>query len=167
MNYSKSDDNYDWVEILNVSDEEVDLSEYCLSDKKKDLSKYRLPDEVLGPGEYFVFKEMKLDSGKEKVFLSTGDTVCDTLMLENIPYYGSYGRIPGEEGGFYFSKPTEGKANGEGKHNVSEIPISRTKDGIYNDVDSVTVELSGKGTIYYTLNGNLPDENSVIYNEAY
>ena len=51
---AQKDEYYDWVELKNVSDQPVLLSDYCLSDDRDDLVKFRLPEQTLQPGELWV-----------------------------------------------------------------------------------------------------------------
>ena len=43
---------YDWIELYNASDADIDLSEYTLSKELSDLGAFTLPQRTLRPGEY-------------------------------------------------------------------------------------------------------------------
>ena len=181
--YAASDgEYYDWVEIKNLSEEPVDLSEYYLSDDKDDLEKYNLPEVTLDGGELIVIycskkPELSKDgeyhadfsiSPGEKLYLTMADgTLSDSLKLKNLPTYGSRGRMDGEEGYFYFAKPTPGADNINGYHKISDEPVADAAPGVYNDVASVTVALTGEGTIYYTTDGSVPTVGSEVYTEPF
>ena len=169
----------DWVEIKNISSESVKLSSYCISDDSEDLQKYTMPDLELAPGDTIVIlcdkaadtykgtyymAPFSLNSENDRLFLSTSDgNIIDFTALKDIPYAKTYGRVEGENGFFYLESPTPDTANGGGKRFVAETPVSLTADGVYEDVESVTVELQGEGKIYYTLDGQVPDETSNEY----
>ncbi len=168
----------DWVEIKNVSGTPVDLGEYYLSDDSENLQRWRLPDTVLPAGRLLVFAcdddpetivgtpctGFSLDSTEEQLFLTRADgTLADRVSLRAIPAGGSYGRLDGEEGFFYFSKPTPEKENLDGARFISNAPSSPTRDGVYEKVSQVKVELTGPGEIYYTLDGSLPTAESSRY----
>ena len=159
--YSGTPGYCDWVELKNISDTDISLSGYCLSDSLKDLGKYSLPDSVLAPGETIIIlcgadddgsgtynlASFSLDSSCEQLYLSRGEEIIDYASLRDIPYECSFGRMDGENGWFYFANPSPGEANAGGERRVSAKPVNLTADGVFDDVDSVTVELSGTGTV--------------------
>ena len=171
---------YDWVEVKNISEETVALSGYALSDDPDELHKFILPDVTLEPGESFVvicsgnmdltttkYVHAPFTVSREEgwVYLSrVSETGCaDFIRIYDAPYQHSVGRVDGENGTYYFTIPTPGTSNGTGVAFISETPELLTSDGVFNDVESISVEVRGKGKIYYTTDGNYPDENSREY----
>lgn len=162
---------YDAVELWNHSDAPIRLSDYFFSDSKKELQRYRLPEITLEPNEYYTFlctgsdalsdtAPLGLSSDGEKIFLSHSDgSISDALFLPALPYNVSYGRY--ERSLHYFATPTLGKVNGKGYPAVSEIPVADLAPGEY--AAPQTVFLSGRGTIYYTLDGSRPTTQSSVY----
>lgn len=167
----------DWVELKNISDSDISLSGYYLSDSLKDLSKYALPDSVLAPGGAIIIlcgadddgsgvynlASFSLNSSCEQLYLSRSEELVDYAALRDIPYECSFGRMDGENGWFYFAKPSPGKANANGARRVAAKPVNLTADGVFDGVEGVTVELSGAGTVRYTLDGSTPTEKSPEY----
>lgn len=168
---------YDWVEIKNVSDQTVDLSGWYLSDSGSDRARFALPARSLGPGEIFLvyctgdesvsgpaYAPFALSAQSDQLYLSAADgTLCDYVSLHDVPYRGSIGRLDGQNGFFYFSEPTPGASNGGGARTVAARPVLLGRDGAFNGVDSVTVELSSEGEIRYTLDGSVPTAASALY----
>ena len=171
---------YDWVEVKNVSDQRIRLSDYSLSDDPDKLHKFTLPDVTLESGEcYVIICSGNMDMTSKKyvhapftvsrdegwVYLSrvseTG--VSDMIRIYDTPYQHSVGRVDGENGTYYFTTPTPGTSNGTGVEFISRTPEVLTADGVYNNVDSVIVELNGDGKLYYTTDGSYPDEDSREY----
>lgn len=170
---------YDWIEVKNISDGNVRLSNYAISDDPDKLHKFTLPDVTLEPGECYII----ICSGNEEltgkyvhapftvsreegwVYLSrlSESGVSDYVRIYDVPYQHSVGRVDGENGTYYFTTPTPGTSNGSGVEFISATPEVRTPDGVYNDVESVIVELNGEGKIYYTTDGSYPDEDSKEY----
>lgn len=168
---------YDWVELKNNSGDTIVLSDYYISDDREDYLKYRLPEVELGPGEFILLyctsetlpegyyaAGFELNSENEQLYLaSEAGALLDCVSLKDIPYLGSYGRISGEGGWFYFSSPSPGGENYGGERRVAEKPLSLTADGVYNDIDGMYVELSASGSIRYTLDGSAPTAESPEY----
>ncbi len=169
---------YDWVELTNTSAQPIELGGYCLSDKGKQRLLYPLPEGTLQPGESRVifcekdderegFAPFGLSSGGETLYLSRADgTLCDYVCLRDIPLGCSLGREEGRGGFFYFSAPTPGAGNSGGCRFTGTAPTALTPDGVYEDVDSVRVELAGEGEIHVTFDGSLPTADSPIYDGA-
>lgn len=171
---------YDWVEVKNVSEENIRLANYALSDDPDKLHKFTLPDVTLEPGESYViicsgnmdltdkdYVHAPFTISREEgwVYLSrvSENGVADYVRIYDVPYQHSVGRVDGENGTYYFTIPTPGTSNGSGVAFISATPEVLTADGVYNDVESVVVELNGEGTLYYTTDGSYPDEDSRQY----
>lgn len=169
---------YDWIELINVSDSPIHLSEYAVSDSSSDLLLGGLPDQILQPGETVVV----ICSGKQELsgkyihapFTLNRDEcwvyvthktqgLSDYVRISGVPLMGSAGRMPSDPAIYYFRKPTPGAENRDGVAEVTQTPFVETPDGVYNDVDQVNVVLSGEGQIYYTLDGSAPTLNSRVY----
>lgn len=167
----------DWVELKNNSDANLELGDYYLSDDEDRLQKCRLPQVSLAPGQVYLlccdgeewftngynWLSMDLDSSSEELYLSSARGVEDYASLRDIPYACSYGRVPGENGWFYFAGQSPAQENGSGYRRVSAAPTALSADGVFEGVSSVKVELQGAGDIYYTTDGRLPTTESSLY----
>ena len=178
VNYVDLVGHSDWVELRNVSQQAVNLRDFCLSDDSDQLDLFRLPAQVLQPGELAVIRCTKepsggraplcdtfaLDGGEEQLYLSRTDgSLVDYAALRGIPSGASYGRRAGAAGWFYFTEPIPLRENEGGSRRVSTAPTVTEPDGVFEDVRAVTVSLEGAGTIYYTLDGTLPTAASERY----
>ena len=180
LNVAGTSNECDWVEIKNISDAPVELSDYYLSDKDQSPFLWWLPVETLQPGGLAVFvceepgtdfygstpcTGFSLNATKDQLYLtSTAGGLIDRADLRDIPVGCSYGRMDGEGGFFYFAEPTPGADNHGGKRRVSAMPVCLTRDGVFEDTESVKVELAGEGVLRYTINGGAPTEMSIAYN---
>ena len=172
----------DWVEIKNVSDRTVSLAGCSLSDKSGE-ARWLFPEEgQMEPGEILVIcchndeedgsigaalnTGFDLGAAGDQLFLRGADgALLDYAALHEIPMDGSMGRMDGQPGFFYFASPSPGAENAEGCRRVTERPLTAQPDGVYNDVESVTVELVSPGEIHYTTDGSVPSLNSPVYQE--
>ena len=114
---------YDWVELYNYSDKDINLKNLYISDNKNKLTKYKLPDKVLKKGEYIVIylsgnNEYKNDeihanfklSSKDKVILiSNGKEIIDSVKIVDLNPGVSYGYSAKEW--LYYPTPTPGYEN--------------------------------------------------------
>ncbi len=168
---------YDWIELYNNSSHTIQLSDYALTTSDGNKTMYVLPKKELKSGEYYVimasgntsYSNSKYDhanfkiSATESLYLYKNNELVDSVFVASIPVGYSYGR--GESSGFYyFSKPTPLAANS--KSGILEIayePVFNIQPGVYNDVENLSIELQGPGTIYYTLDGSIPTTSSKVY----
>ncbi len=123
-------DSDDWIELTNVSDEQVDLSGMFLSDDTEDLHKWSLPGgTVLAPGASLVVwadddegdtpglhANFKLSQSGEVVTLtdaaSKGGALLDLVSFGGQLDDVSYGRLPEDPSHFGFlDQPTPGDYN--------------------------------------------------------
>ncbi len=167
-----SGDGDDWVEVKNNSDQPINLLGYTLTDKRKEISRYSFPDVTLQPGECFVVycsdttdknhAPFKLSSSGETVYLAKDGVFTDVMTFPgDLVKNESYGRV----GNFfrYFSTPTPGAENNEGYENTVAAPTASLPSGLYDS--AVPVELSGHGTVYYTLDESRPTTQSAVYTQ--
>lgn len=173
-------ESYDWVELKNISDSPIDLSDYALSDEGDKPFLFQLPAQVLEPGELVVvvlsgnteltgrYIHAPFSLNREESWLYVTEKTgffSDSVHIRQVPLLGSAGRQDGDHRLVYFAVPTPGSENRDGKTSIANDPFVQTPGGIYNDVQQVSVVLSGEGEIRYTLDGSLPTANSRLYTE--
>ena len=173
----------DWVEIKNVSDQAIELSDYCLSDDADDYGLWHFPSKQLMPGALYLVRcddlsaqiyqgdpctGFSLDAGAEQLYLSKTDgTLADWAPLRGIPYGGSMGRMDGENGWFYFAATTPAAENKDGCRRVSAQPTAKSPDGVFNGVKKVKVELAAEGEIYYDFGDKVPTVDSERFDKPF
>jgi len=169
---------YDWVELENRSGTALNLADYRLSEDADDRNAWVLPDVTLEPGARCVillagpegaegdipWADFSLNGEEDWLYLfDSRGRALDYVRISGLPYQGSMGRMSGQAGFFYFAVPTPGEENLDGRRSLSAMPVSSAAPGVYDNVDSLRVELSGSGTIYYTTDGSLPTADSAVY----
>lgn len=174
---------YDWVELQNVSDGPIELSDYTITTNLARPEEYRLPAVTLAPGERYVLicsgdeslstqwythAPFALSAEEERLYILDGQgRLSDRCLLRDIPYGGSMGRLEGRAGFFLFSDPTPGKANADGYRTQAAAPRALTAQGVYEGVETLEVALEGEGSIYYTLDGSVPTAASQEYKRPF
>lgn len=159
-----------WVEVKNVSDAPINLSEYSLSTKPTKAPRWQFPNTTLKPGERYV-----VDCGKVNfkirnaccVLLLKEEQFMDGLCSYPAPYGITMGRRNDKLGFFYFASPTRGTANSSTSHRfIAEKPEFSELPGIYTDRKSMLLKINTHGyTVHYTLNGSKPTKESPIYKD--
>lgn len=169
---------YDWVELRNISNETIRLSDYSISDDIDSPELHTLPDKTLAPGEYITIilsgdeslssarydhAAFSLNAAEDQLFLFDKDgNLLDYVFLKDIPVQSSYGRSD-NNGGFFYMNPTPGSANADGYRLISAKPTSDITAGVYTSDTGFIVPLEAEGNIYYTLDGSDPSTHSLVY----
>ncbi len=178
--YNQRGKLYDWIELQNVSETPIRLEEYCLTDDRNQPEKSRLEKGYLAPGERILIYcsgdsglsssgyrhvDFKLHTGERVYVRHDTRGLSDSVCIPLIPGDGSYGRMEGEAGFFYFEKRSPGAPNGEGFRLLSDSPVPDLPQGIYEDAEDLSVSLQGPGEIRYTLDGSVPTRESPLFTE--
>jgi len=116
----------DWIELHNLSNENIDISGYYLTDSKKEYTKWKFPvgTTIVKNGFLIVWADgdsthvsglhtnYKLSSDGENVVLLSPDLeVLDLVEYPATVLEQSYARVPNGTGKFKWSVPTFNKSN--------------------------------------------------------
>ncbi len=175
-------DFVDWIELVNVGTETVDLAGFSLSDDVNELNKWIFPQVSIESGQFLLIfasgknrfdpgnlhTNFKIKSEGESIFLSNpAGLVIDSISA--IQLYGdiSYGRDFNDFQNFtLFDAPTPGEANGNNGITgiIGEKPIfSLTGGYISGSGTSVSLSSESGSSIRYTTDGSLPEASSSIF----
>ena len=186
-NYDTYTDNYgeyeDWVELYNPTAASIDISGWYLSDKVSNPTKWIIPssfivpangtaiiycsgrDEVVGVNAHSNFK-ITQTKGNEVFMLSNAtNTLQDSIRV--LPNQNSHTRGRETDGAISWSVFTTGAPNST---NIGAMQEYATKPvfsqaGGYNAA-AINLTLSSPDpniTIYYTTNGDEPNNTSTVY----
>ncbi len=170
---------HDFIELHNNSDKDISLAGMYLSDKSDNLHLAALPDQTIPAGGYIVFilssdgintpsgytvLPFALAARGETVYLSQGNTIIDCMVIPPMLGDEVFGRADGADGFSRLASATPKQPNASAISETAAKPIALVEQGVYNDVTSLSVELSGEGVIRYTLDNTEPNAASSLYN---
>lgn len=121
-NYSQDGYYYDWVELYNNSNKDLNINNLYLTDDSNTLNKYKLPNIVIQKQGYLlvylsgesvtiddnIYANFKL-SKDEELIISDGKNIINKVKIIDLPDNISYGRK--EDTWYYFTTPTPGFIN--------------------------------------------------------
>lgn len=170
------DNQDDWIELFNNTPADMDISGYYLSDSRSDLKKWQIGSAQIGAGGYTVISSYQNGetSGKLGISLS-GETlylsnpqglVLDQLDTGVLRPGISKGRLPEDTAtAVFFSAPTKGAPNGGSTvSGYCAAPLFSVSGGYQSA--PVTLEIKAvtpDASIFYTLDGSTPTQNSTPY----
>lgn len=168
-----------WIELKNVSNGDVQLSDYALSKKLGKKEGWQLPSKVLKPGEIVTIvlsgnkargdlnAPFKLGDS-ETIVLSKNGKFVDGVCAKSTIIGGSIGRANGQKGFFFYSTPTKNAENGDGgRRFVAESPEFNYKPGVYKEGSVITLRLKDPSRkVHYTLNGSAPTSDSPLLKDS-
>ena len=185
LEWGINEDPEDWVELKNIGDLEIDISGYWLSDDLDVPMKYEIESGTLiGPNQFYLFYLSDLDGWaidsdyphtnfnltqmkSESIVLSDPGGV----MIEEFTFGGntflladhSYAKDEFLE--WYISSvPTPLMENLSDMYNgYSEKPEVDLEAGYYESSIVLTLSNSDSGPIYYTLDGQEPGSDDILY----
>lgn len=167
----------DYIELYNVSEEEINLAGWYLSDDETSPKKYQIPGGVIAPGEYLLFyangKEgennlpFKISDAGEKVFLSdVQGNLIDSVAVPQLKLNQTYARVADGASEWSVKEATWSVSNEAGKM-IAEValesPVFSKASGFYEDAFELVLTAKTGEKIYYTLDGSIPDETSDLY----
>lgn len=167
----------DWIELYNPTNLAISLYNFSLSDDNSNLNKWIFPEIIIQPHSYiliFASQKNRLDTselhtnfkiasnGEELYLLDDLGAIIDQTISVNLFDNESYGRFPdGDTNWIVINSPTPNSSN-----NNSNQLIFSNQEGFYTTPFSLTINSLLSDTIYYTLNGDIPTENSIIFYDS-
>lgn len=182
-------DNYsleeDWIELYNTSDQGIDLGGYHLSDESDEPMKWMIPSGTIIPAngyktfwcsgrdEGFLnsmhtnFKLKQTKNNPEHVVLSDPEgNIINDLEIQVTQLEHSMGRSEdGAETWKIFPNPTKNEPNqGQSYSSYAQNPEMDLVAGFYDGSQTLNIATEDPNTtIYYTINGEPPNSESLEY----
>lgn len=186
-NYDTFQDNYgeyeDWVELYNATGAPVDLNGWYLSDKSTNPLKWQFSssflvpandvaliycsgrDEILGGSAHTDFK-ITQTRGNEVLVLSdpSGIFVDSVRVMPNQKSHSRGREANGSINWSVFVTATPGGGNANPQQEYATTPIFSQNSGYHSAAINLSVSSPDPNiTIYYTTNGDEPDNTSSVY----
>jgi hypothetical protein len=171
---------YDWIELKNNSNSNINLSNYALSTSVDNPTRFILPDKVLQPGEKivvfasgevalttstYIHLPFRLSDVQSLTLFNVNLNAVDSVFIADVPVNMTLARD--NKAGFYISTtPTPFEENANFVEAIMSAPSFETSPGVYNGVDQVTVTLDVSAPTYYTLDGSVPNRSSRRYQDG-
>lgn len=170
----------DWVELYNIGNTAVNLEGWFLSDKLDEPQKWTFPSKSIAPGEFllifasgkdksdtYLHTSFKLSKDGEYITLiDASETLIDKHFIPDLITDMSFGRLlDGGDEWRYFQTTSPGISNENG------VVIERCEQPVFSvekcfQDASFTLEIltpEPNGIIRYTLDGSIPNAESLIY----
>jgi hypothetical protein len=174
----------DWIELYNATLDTIDLGGYGLSDNYSEPYKWIFPSITVAPAGHLLVWASGKDStdaggelhtnfkikaeGEELLLTHPDGTRIQDLSPVSIATDVSYGRYPEAGPEWYlFDNPTPGSRNSSVPHRRDLVePGFSHGAGFYTESFSLEITSPDTGTtIYYTLDGSVPNTSSLVHSE--
>lgn len=167
----------DWIEIYNAGENSIELDNFYLTDDPENPFKWKFPDNfsMTSKGYFFIWAvgkgegshtnfQLNKDGEFIGIFDSAGN-VIDSISFSNQLTNISFGRYPDGSGDwFYFADPTPDEENKPGYSDYCKKPIHSLSSGFFAASQNLIINSETTDSkIYYTTDGSMPNENSLLY----
>ncbi len=178
---SGSAEAYDWIELYNGSDEDIDLTGFGLSKKLEDRYAFTFPETTIEAGEYLLiycpgaegpekekknslYAPFKISTTGETLYLTNPDGLTlDVFTTGKLRGGVTSGRAAGGSliERVFFSDPTPREENAQTTYTTyADKPTLSSSGGYASKGDSITVSAAPGVTVRYTTDGTEPTASS-------
>lgn len=169
----------DWIEIYNGTGADINLAGFSLSDDADNWSQWILKDTPVAANAYVVlYTSGHASRGEGNFGLSNGETVflrssegylVDSFAVGTQRYGMSSGRVEtnNQIARAFFDTPTPGGVNSN-NYTLGYVsaPVLSDMDLYHDEAFTVSITCADStATLYYTLDGSVPNEKSKVYIE--
>ncbi len=175
--FDENGDASDWIELYNPGSESVNLSGFGLSDDPAESMKWRFNNTTIQAGGYLVIfasdknryvshlhTNFKISaSGETLVLTDSSGVIIDQVAVPLSAIDISYARMTDGAVQWEMQKPTPGASNTGTKIEGWADSISLSHRGGFYPAQLAVTLSAGASTIFYTLDGSLPDSTKTKY----
>ena len=177
--YTGDYEYYDWVELYNTTDQEIQLKNYGLSDDRNKRFKFSFPNVKIAPKGYLVVflnadalepenlvASFGISAEGEELFLSMPNgSIIDSLVVPKLEVDTTYGRyLVGDEYTHQVLNPSPNAVNESVPIYLKvNAPTFSFASGFYQEEFMLELSASDEVDIYYTLDCSTPTKNSMKY----
>ena len=175
------DKTFDWVELRNTTNSEINLFGYYLSDDKSNLQKFQFlnPSEIVPAQGYRIFwasgstllgsdhLNFKLSGMGESIYLvgQDGVTIIDSLILPKLSHDISYGKVETNSSILKYYFPASPGFENETQNaylGILEDPTFSHESGFYSNAFSLTfLDATPGDSIVYTIDSSDPEIGNI------
>lgn len=168
----------DYIELYNASSAEISLEGWYISDDATDLTKCQISGvSIDSKGFALLYANGKNDTGDslnfklnpagEKIYFSDSQGyLVDSVYVPKQEYGTVYARVTDGADEWCAKEETTDYSNNEAKvfpvRSLTE-PVFSHESGFYEEAFTLTLEANEGETVYYTLDGSEPTEESNVY----
>lgn len=160
---------YDYVEISNDGVFPCKLDGLFLSDRANDLEKFSLQGyEIVAGGLLTIYLDdmisFAINQSGETIYLSdTKGQILDRVNYIDTGDDKAFARVKNDREKWGIMSCTPNKSNEDGIHLEIKKPELSNASGFYNDEFDLSISAEPNTTIYYSLDGSIPNETSNRY----
>ena len=164
----------EWIELKNITDKDINLSNYSITDNSDKLVK--LPDVVIKANGYYVmygsdtmltsngtlYTGFHINNTNERLKLYKNGNLIDTFDVGRLSGSITSGINDGKK--VYYTETTKGYENSKNYYlGYSSEPVFSINGGYVEKGTKVSISVEDDSKIYYTLDGSFPNRNSKEY----
>ena len=168
---------YDWVELYNPTDKDINLRNYGLSDKESEPYRFKFGSVTIKAKEFMIiYCESNYDGDDKKIaefgLSDKGETlyltkpngkILDKVEFPSLNTDTTYGLYNNE---YEILNPSPNKRNEDvAIYKYIEAPTFSKESGFYDNKFYLSLSTTSEAKIYYTLDSSDPTNESTLYED--
>lgn len=159
----------DYIELYNNGNLDCEMYGLYLSDDPMNLAQRGLPAGIIPAKGYWLVKldddtlSVRKEGGETITLSDAAGNILDQVITDSVDQDYAYSRAT--DGATVWTNifGTPGLPNSGGLEKLKKVPAFSHDSGFYSEAFSLHITAAEGDTIYYTLDGSLPTEESAVY----